>query len=377
MSSVIVALPNILMIKLGHSSQAILDFTVQRLTSLKLDQMSELVQAIDDVQRKVVPPGEAMQQADRILAKQHRFGMPTIVFGYVLSCIGLTLLYRPEPLALLATGATGILVGILVLSFERRPRFDLLLPVIAAFIVSTLMFTLTKTGLIEGSAILIIPPLVTFLPGAVLTTGMIELASKQILSGSARLMYGATTLFFLYIGIAAGLSLSGLPNMYVSATAASTFPWWAPAVGTLLFGIGTRKEHPMRIVVALGGNALLKRGEPMTHDVQRANIRVAAEALKPVAEQHELVLAHGNGPQVGLLALQASAYKDVEAYPLDVLGAQTEGMIGYMIEQELGNLLPFDVPFATILSMVEVDPQDPAFQNPTKFVGPVYERGRS
>jgi len=128
----------------------------------------------------------------------------------------------------------------------------------------------------------------------------------------------------------------------------------------------------MRIVVALGGNALLKRGEPMTADVQRRNIRVAAEALAPVAKDHELVLAHGNGPQVGLLALQASAYKDVEAYPLDVLGAQTEGMIGYMIEQELGNLLPFEVPFATILTMVEVDPEDPAFQNPTKFVGPVY-----
>lgn len=128
----------------------------------------------------------------------------------------------------------------------------------------------------------------------------------------------------------------------------------------------------MRVVVALGGNALLKRGEPMTHDVQRANIRVAAQALAPVAQQHELVLAHGNGPQVGLLALQASAYKDVEAYPLDVLGAQTEGMIGYMIEQELGNLLPFETPLATILTMVEVDPNDPAFQNPTKFVGPVY-----
>jgi carbamate kinase len=129
----------------------------------------------------------------------------------------------------------------------------------------------------------------------------------------------------------------------------------------------------MRIVVALGGNALLKRGEPMTHDAQRANIRVAAQALAPVAEKHQLVLAHGNGPQVGLLALQASAYKEVEAYPLDVLGAQTEGMIGYMIEQELGNLLPFEVPFATILTMVEVDPADPAFQNPTKFVGPVYD----
>jgi carbamate kinase len=130
----------------------------------------------------------------------------------------------------------------------------------------------------------------------------------------------------------------------------------------------------MRIVVALGGNALLKRGEPMTHDVQRANIRVAAQSLAPVAKEHQLVLAHGNGPQVGLLALQSSAYKEVEAYPLDVLGAQTEGMIGYMIEQELGNLLPFEVPFATILTMVEVDPNDPAFQNPTKFVGPVYEK---
>jgi carbamate kinase len=110
----------------------------------------------------------------------------------------------------------------------------------------------------------------------------------------------------------------------------------------------------------------------MTHDVQRANIQVAAQAIAPVAQREQVVLAHGNGPQVGLLALQSSAYKDVEAYPLDVLGAQTEGMIGYMIEQELGNLLPMEVPFATILTMVEVDPNDPAFQNPTKFVGPVY-----
>jgi carbamate kinase len=112
----------------------------------------------------------------------------------------------------------------------------------------------------------------------------------------------------------------------------------------------------------------------MTHDVQRANIRVAAQALAPVAEKHQLVLAHGNGPQVGLLALQASAYKEVEPYPLDVLGAQTQGMIGYMIEQELGNLLPYEVPFATLLTMIEVDENDPAFQNPTKFVGPVYEQ---
>ena len=130
----------------------------------------------------------------------------------------------------------------------------------------------------------------------------------------------------------------------------------------------------MRVVVALGGNALLKRGEPMTADVQRENVKVAARALAPVATEHQLVLSHGNGPQVGLLALQADAFKEVEAYPLDVLGAQTQGMIGYMIEQELGNLLPFEVPFASLLTMVEVDPNDPAFKNPTKFVGPVYEK---
>ena len=128
------------------------------------------------------------------------------------------------------------------------------------------------------------------------------------------------------------------------------------------------------IVVALGGNALLKRSDPMTAEAQRANVRIAAKALAPIAEKYNLVIAHGNGPQVGLLALQAAAYTEVEAYPLDVLGAQTQGMIAYMIEQELGNLLPFEKPIATVLTMVEVDPQDPAFDNPTKFVGPQYTR---
>jgi carbamate kinase len=128
----------------------------------------------------------------------------------------------------------------------------------------------------------------------------------------------------------------------------------------------------MRIVVALGGNALLRRSEHHSAAVQRRNVRTAAEALAPVANAHELVITHGNGPQVGLLALQAAAYEDVRPYPLDVLGAESEGMIGYMIEQELGNLLPVERPLATILTMVEVDPDDPAFQNPTKPIGPVY-----
>ncbi len=133
----------------------------------------------------------------------------------------------------------------------------------------------------------------------------------------------------------------------------------------------------MRIVVALGGNALLKRGEPMTAEKQWENVRAAALAIAPLASGNELVLSHGNGPQVGLLALQAACYTAVDPYPLDVLDAQTEGMIGYMIEQELGNNLPEYIPFATLLTMVEVDPADPAFLDPSKFVGPGYQRSEA
>lgn len=133
----------------------------------------------------------------------------------------------------------------------------------------------------------------------------------------------------------------------------------------------------MRIVVALGGNALLRRGEPMTVEVQRANVRTACRALAPVAADHELVVSHGNGPQVGLLALQSAAYDSGELTPLDVLGAESEGMIGYLLEQELGNVLPFEQEIATVLTMVEVDPDDPAFTDPAKPIGPLYTKEES
>jgi len=133
----------------------------------------------------------------------------------------------------------------------------------------------------------------------------------------------------------------------------------------------------VRVVVALGGNALLRRGEPLTAENQRANARVACRALAPVALEHELVISHGNGPQVGLLALQGSAYTAVEPYPLDLLGAQTEGMIGYLIQQELGNELPADRRLASLLTLIEVDPTDPAFDDPSKPIGPIYSEGEA
>ena len=133
----------------------------------------------------------------------------------------------------------------------------------------------------------------------------------------------------------------------------------------------------MRIVAALGGNALLRRGEALTAENQRRNIRIAAVALAPIALEHELVISHGNGPQVGLLALQGAAYNVDEIFPLDVLDAETEGMIGYMIEQELINLLPVDRSCATLLTQIEVDPEDQAFRHPSKPIGPVYSKAEA
>ena len=129
----------------------------------------------------------------------------------------------------------------------------------------------------------------------------------------------------------------------------------------------------MRVVVALGGNALLRRGQSLNAENQRENIRVAAKQLAEIHKSHQMIIAHGNGPQVGLLALMDAAYTAVDPYPLDVLGAETVGMIGYMIEQELGNIIPFKDHIVTVLTQVLVDPKDPAFQNPTKYVGPIYD----
>lgn len=133
----------------------------------------------------------------------------------------------------------------------------------------------------------------------------------------------------------------------------------------------------MRVIIALGGNALLRRGEPLTIDNQRRNVAMAADALAPLAEQHELIITHGNGPQVGLLALQGVAYRADESYPLDVLDAETEGMIGYLIEQELSNVLPHHRRCVTLLTQIEVAVDDPSFAHSSKPIGPLYDEAEA
>ena len=131
----------------------------------------------------------------------------------------------------------------------------------------------------------------------------------------------------------------------------------------------------MRLVIALGGNALARRGEPISAEVQRTNTKRAVTALAPlISAGNQVVITHGNGPQVGMLALQAAAGPKDGAYPLDMLGAESEGLIGYLIEQELRNALPTSSLTAVILTQTLVDAGDPAFSKPTKPVGPVYSR---
>ncbi len=135
-------------------------------------------------------------------------------------------------------------------------------------------------------------------------------------------------------------------------------------------------ENKRTLVVALGGNALLKRGEPLEADIQRKNIELAARTIAQLTRQWRVVLVHGNGPQVGLLALQNSAYANVTPYPLDILGAESQGMIGYMLQRALKNHLP-EREISVLLTQVEVDANDPAFLNPTKYIGPIYDEAQA
>ena len=134
----------------------------------------------------------------------------------------------------------------------------------------------------------------------------------------------------------------------------------------------------MRVVAALGGNALLQRGQQLSAENQRVNVRKAAKAISQLIEAgHEVIISHGNGPQVGMLALQNAAYKDGSSYPLDILSAESIGMIGYLIEQELDNFLPTGKLTATLLTQIEVAPDDPAFKLPVKPIGPVYDEAEA
>ncbi len=236
----IVALPNTLMIKLGNTyTGGISDFSVQKQETIFLNRVSAISVLIDDVKERRIPPREASEAIDRILSMPPRFSAWIRTLGYVIATVGLTLRFRPEPLVLLIVAGLGLLVALMVEYFNKRPRYNLLLPVTAAILVSVIIFNLTGRGLIYGTTNLIIPPLVIFLPGVILTTGMIDLGSMNLISGSSRVIYGVANLFLLFVGISIGFSISQLSTTQIYSYEAPVFTFLLPLLGTLLFGIGT------------------------------------------------------------------------------------------------------------------------------------------
>ncbi len=235
----IIVLPTVLLIKLGNEESAPLTAANQLPGSLPLHQVSELYELIYKAEKAEISPVEGKKRIKEILSEKHRFGKVGIFIGYILFAIGLGMLLQPTSQQLIASGGSGVIVGLLLILNKDRPRFALILPVIAALLVSIFLFWGIKQGLIEGSIAVLIPALAYFLPGAIFTTGMFELASGNIVSGSSRVIYGVAILFLLLFGVLVGMQIIGLPQQEVLSTSAvNIFKGWISFVGILIFAIG-------------------------------------------------------------------------------------------------------------------------------------------
>jgi len=233
--------PTFLIIKLGSHESAPIAVTVanQSQALLQLNKVSELYGLIYQAECKNISPKDGTKLIKQILSQKHRFGPVGIFVGYILFAIGLGLLLYPTPQQLIVSGVFGGVVGVLLILSQNRPRFSLILPVFAAFLVSALLSLGIKQGLITGSFILVIPALAYFLPGATLTTGMFELATGNMVSGASRAIYGVAILFLLLFGIVVGNQVVGTTEQgFLTIKPLNTLGLWAPYLGVLIFGIG-------------------------------------------------------------------------------------------------------------------------------------------
>lgn len=235
----IIVLPTVLLIKLGDEESAPLTAANQLPGSLPLHQVSKLYELIYKAEKAEISPIEGKKRIKEILSEKHRFGTIGVLIGYILFAIGLGMLLEPTLQQLIISGGSGAIVGLLLIFVRNRPRFALILPVIAALLVSTFLFWGIKEGLISGSITVLIPALAYFLPGATFTTGMFELASGNIVSGSSRVIYGVAILFLLLFGVLIGMQLTGLPQQEViAAPVTNIFQGWQSITGILIFAIG-------------------------------------------------------------------------------------------------------------------------------------------
>jgi uncharacterized membrane protein YjjP (DUF1212 family) len=240
-TSEIFTFPTMIMVKLGAEESAPLAATnvSQQLPLLQLNQISEVYELIYQAESAEITPAEGTKRLKQIFSEKPRFGSVGIFVGYIIFALGLGMLLQPTPQELVVSGVFGAVVGTLIILSQNRPQFSLILPVVAAALVSALFSLGIKQGLLTGSLILILPALAYFLPGVTLTTGMFELASGGIVSGATRTIYGVAVLFLLLFGVVIGIQLTGLPSQeFVVGKPLNTLGWWAPYLGILVFGIG-------------------------------------------------------------------------------------------------------------------------------------------
>lgn len=235
----IIVLPTVLLIKLGNEESAPLTAANQLPGSLPLHQVSALYELIYQAEKAEISPVDGKKRIREILSEKHRFGRAGIFLGYILFAIGLGMLLQPTSQQLIISGGSGAIIGLLLIFVKNRPRFALILPVIASLLVSTFLFLGIKEGLISGTIAVLIPALAYFLPGATLTTGMFELASGSIVSGSSKVIYGIAILFLLLFGVLIGMQITGSAQQESIATPLmNIFQGWPSIAGVMIFAVG-------------------------------------------------------------------------------------------------------------------------------------------
>jgi len=235
----ILVFPTMILIKIGEQESAPLNAANQKPGFLPLNQVSEIYELIYQAEAAEISPTEGKKCLRKILSEKHQFGPIGILIGYVLFSMGIGMLLQPTPEQLVVSGVLGAIVGFLLILSRGRTRFLLILPVIAALIVSSLFLYGTKVGLLTGSVAMLLPALAYFLPGATLTTGMFELAYGEIISGASRVIYGTAILFLILFGVLVGIQITGIPpqNLFV-ANSMNGLGWWAPYLGVIIFAVG-------------------------------------------------------------------------------------------------------------------------------------------
>jgi uncharacterized membrane protein YjjP (DUF1212 family) len=235
----VVVLPTVLMVSFGRTRRTVIESIPQRTGALRLDQISALYELIKQAEGGNIPPADGLDKMAAIAAMQPRYGRLITVLGYTLMTIGLCLILQPTPLDVAIAAGFGAFVGALILTTRGHETLTVLVPIISAMIVSALTFEAVKLGIADPGLRTLIAPLVTFLPGGVLTTATVELAFGEMVAGASRLVFGALQLLLLAFGIVAGAEIAGRPKDLSSGSHMDLLGWWAPWLGVLLFGIAT------------------------------------------------------------------------------------------------------------------------------------------